>query len=80
VFGLDQALLMKMMNTGVSETTINEYGRFDELKNSVDKAQAKAYFEQQEGGSVSAFKVNMNVGKVLQRFILAGGFDVEGAG
>ncbi|MCI5144095.1 MAG: hypothetical protein D3923_00890, partial [Candidatus Electrothrix sp. AR3] len=73
-------VLLKMMNTGVSEATINEYGRFDELKNSVDKAKAKAYFEQQEGGCVSAFKVNMKVDTLLQKFILAGGFDVDGAG
>ncbi len=80
LFDLDEAKLIKMMNTGVTETNINEYGRFDELKNSVDTAQAKAYFEQSEGSRVSAFKVNMKVDKLLQKFILAGGFDVEGTG
>ena len=33
------------MNSGMSETSINEYGQFDDLNNTVDKYKAKAYFE-----------------------------------
>ena len=77
VFGLDVAKLNNMMNTGINESNINEYGRFDDLKNSLDKAKAKAYFEQLEGASISAFQVNMKVDKLLQAFIISGGFDLE---
>ena len=55
---------------------IPEFGRFDDLKSHVDKAQAKAHFEQQEGVAILQFKVNMKVNKLLQRFILEGGFDL----
>lgn len=33
------------MGLGLTKTNINEFGRLDELKKSVDKAKAKAYFE-----------------------------------
>jgi len=72
-----RAKLNAIMNAPVTDSNINEFGRFDALKNSVDKAKAKVYFEQREGKSLSMFKVNMNVDKLLQDFILSGGFDLE---
>lgn len=68
--------LSRMMNTGVTEANINEFGRFDDLKNCVDKAKTKAYFEEQEGAGISLFKVNMKIDKLLQDFIISGGFDL----
>jgi type I restriction enzyme R subunit len=68
--------LSRMMNAGVTEANINEFGRFDDLKNCVDKAKAKAYFEEQEGAGISLFKVNMKIDKLLQDFIISGGFDL----
>lgn len=68
--------LSKMMNTGITEANINEFGRFDELKACVDRAKAKTYFEQVEGATIPPFKVNIKVNALLQRFILAGGFDL----
>jgi len=68
--------LNKLMNTKVTECNINEFGRFDDLKNDVDKTKAKAYFEALEGKSVSSFKVNMKVDKLLKQFILSAGIDV----
>ncbi len=72
-----RAKLNAIMNTPVTDANINEFGRFDALKNSVDKAKAKTYFEQREGKSLSMFKVNMKVDKLLQDFILSGGFDLN---
>jgi len=68
--------LSRMMNAGVTEANINEFGRFDDLKGCVDKAKARAYFEELDGASISVFKVNMKVDKLLQEFILSGGFDL----
>ena len=68
--------LNALMNTGVTESNINDFGRFDALKACVDKAKAKAYFEQRDGTPISAFKVNVEVDKLLQAFIIGGGFDV----
>jgi type I restriction enzyme R subunit len=76
VLGLDEAKLRTLMSTNVTEANINEYGRFDELKNTVDKVKAKAYFENQEGTTISPPKVNIKVYKLLQDFILRGGFEV----
>jgi type I restriction enzyme R subunit len=64
------------MNAGVTATNLNEYGRFDELKNTVDKAKAKAYLEKWEGVTIPTFKVNIKIDQLLQEFILRGGFDL----
>lgn len=76
LLGLDQRKLTTMMNSGVSELNINGYGRFDDLKNTVDKAKAKAYFEELEGVAIPPFKINIKVHNLLQRFIISGGFEV----
>ena len=77
ILSLDEAKLRKIMTTGVSKTNINEYGRFDELKNTVDKAKARVYFENMEGTKIPPFKVNIRVHNLLQDFITSGGFDLE---
>lgn len=74
--GIDEDLLRRIMEQNVDEKTINEYGRLDDLKATVDKNKAKAYFEAIEGVSIPMFKVNSKVDDLLRRFILAGGFDV----
>ena len=56
---------------------INEFGRFDDLKDTVDKNKAKAYFEKLEGINIPPFKVNIRVHNLLKKFIISGGFDVE---
>lgn len=44
--GLDKKKLCNLMAAHVTEVNINEFGRFDELKASVDKSMAREYFEQ----------------------------------
>jgi len=70
--------LNHMLNTEVTEANINEFGRFDEIKNCVDKLKAKTYFEGKklEGERITAFKVNMKTDKLLQVFIFHGGVDL----
>jgi len=68
--------LSRLMNTGVTEANINEFGRFDDLKNCVDKSKAKAYFEKLEGTSISVFHGNRKTSELLQRFIISGEFDL----
>ena len=64
------------MPSGLTSININEYGRFDELKNTVDKNKAKAYFEKLEGTTIPPFKVNIKVHNLLQKFIIEDGFDM----
>ena len=75
--GIDRSLLVEMMGLDLSESNINEFGRFDKLKASVDKSTAKAYFEKIEDASVPLFKVNVKATDLLRRFILEGGFDLD---
>jgi type I restriction enzyme, R subunit len=74
--GLDETKLRGMMGIGLSEASINEFGRFDELKDTVDRAKAKAYFEGLGGSAIAPFQVNIRVHELLQKFILNGGFDI----
>jgi type I restriction enzyme R subunit len=77
LFGLDETKLRNIMIANVTEKNLNDYGRFDELKNTVDKIKAKAYFERAEGISLPPFKVNIKTQSLLQKFILDDGFDVQ---
>ena len=75
--GIDGELLATMAALDLAESNINEFGRFDDLKDSVDKARAKAFFEQKEGKTLPLFKVNTRAAALLKKFILEGGFDID---
>ena len=77
LFGLDNEKLKEMINLNVTESNINDYGRFDDLKNSVDKEKAKAYFEEIEGCTLPLPKVNIKVHNLLKDFILKGGYEIK---
>lgn len=75
--GVDGKLLTNMVKLDWTGLNINEYGRFDKLKDSIDIVRAKAFFEQKTGKSLSEFKVNVLAADLLERFILKGGFDID---
>jgi len=77
IFGLDTSLLKEIMTAKVNETNIDEYGRFTALEHSVDKEKARNYFRALEGRSIPDFQINVKVHKLLQDFILNGGYDIE---
>lgn len=77
IFGLDQEKLENMMSLKLTEANMNEFGRFDELKNTVDKGKAKAFFEGKEQSKLNPPKVNIRTDKLLREFILSGGFEIE---
>ena len=60
----------------LNTTNINEFGRYDDLKKTVDKVKAKAYFEKLEGVKIIPPKVNVKVDNLLREFILSGGFEI----
>jgi len=66
-----------MMDLKLTEANINEYGRFDRLKDTADKAKARTFFEGQKGERISPPKINILLDKLLRLFLLEGGFDVE---
>ena len=71
--GLDGSKLQALLDSAVTEENINEFGRFDELKSTVDKEIAKVYFETLEGGSITMLKTNMKVDAALRAFVLSNG-------
>jgi len=68
--GLDENLLITLMGDNVNENNLNNFGRFDALKDTVDKNKAKAYFEKQDGVAIPPFNLNMRIAKFLKQFIL----------
>ena len=68
--GLNEAKLRELMSRQVTDATINEFGLYDELKETVNKTKAKAYFESIENATIPAFKVNIRVDSLLRQFIL----------
>jgi len=74
--GVKESKLRDFMNLHVIENNINEFGRFDKLKASVDRSIAKAYFDKVEDTDIPLRKVQMKVDDALRRFVLLGGFDL----
>lgn len=75
--GLNEKMLRKLLAQHITEDDINEFGRFDALKATVDKARAKAYFEALTGSKLPIPKVNIKVDNLLRDFIFKGGFDID---
>lgn len=76
VIGVDVTMLRKFMKLFVTEDNINEFGRFDKLKKSINKDKAKEYFEKVEGSTIPLRKVNMKIDSLLRKFVLCGGFEL----
>jgi type I restriction enzyme R subunit len=77
LFGLDEDKLRYMMNSKITEANINEYGRFDDLKETIDKDKAKKYFEEIEGKPIPQFRVNIKAQNLLREFLISGGFEID---
>ncbi|WP_145521413.1 type I restriction endonuclease subunit R [Yersinia aldovae] len=69
--GLDKERLMALMADSVNDKNLNDFGRFDALKNSVNTAKARIYFEKQDGVTIPLFKLNIRIEQFLKQFILA---------
>ena len=76
-FGLNEDLLRQMISVRTDEATINEYGRLDALKSSVDPQKARMFFETKEGKKLPTPKINIKLDKMLRDFIINGGFEIN---
>jgi type I restriction enzyme R subunit len=72
--GVDVGKLNALMAAKVTEANLNEYGRFDDLKATIDKQKAKAYLESTTGETLSPARVNIRAASLLRDFVLRGGF------
>ena len=70
--GLDEKKLRNLVNSNVDDSNINEFGRFDDLKSTIDINKAKEYFEKIENKEIQIFEVNLKIDKLLRKFIIDG--------
>lgn len=77
--GVDQAKLIALMSSHVTPANLNEYGRFDALRETVDMQKAQSYFEGLEGKPLTISRVRSKVSALLSAFILEGGIELKKA-
>lgn len=75
--GVDKQKLKSLLLLKLTPANINEFGRYDALKETIDKAKARSYFERIEGTKIIPPKVNMKADALLRDFILKGGFHIK---
>ena len=75
VIGVNENALRRFLAYHVNVNNINEYGRFEKLKQEVDLDIAQKYFESKEGAPIPRRKIHPKVDKVLRDFILYGIFE-----
>ena len=68
--GVDADLLRTMLAVHVDEPHLNEYGRFDDVVDSVNLDAAADYFRQQMGKKLSRFKIRMAIDRLLREYVL----------
>ena len=73
--GLDEKKLRNLVNSNVDDSNINEFGRFDDLKRTIDINKAKEYFEKIEKKEIQIFEVNLKIDKLLRKFIIEGSLE-----
>jgi type I restriction enzyme, R subunit len=74
--GIDENKLRNFINLNLSEENLNEYGRFDTLKNFVNVDTARKYFEEKEQKQIPLFQLNIKIDDILRNFIISGGFEI----
>jgi type I site-specific deoxyribonuclease, hsdR family len=74
--GISEKMLSDMLRENITEDNLNEYGRFDALKETVDRNKAQDYFSKIEGETLPPFMVNNRIEKLLTDFIFSGGFAI----
>ena len=77
IFGLNESKLRAFMSYNISAKSINEFGKFDDLKSSIDLTKARIYFEEIEKIKLSIPEIHMKIDSFLRKFILQGGFEIQ---
>jgi len=76
-FGVDEKQLRDIMNLNITKGTLNEFGRFDKLKETVDKGVAKDYLEETLDRKLKVHEANRITSNVLKDFIIEDGFNLN---
>lgn len=70
--GINGDMLRRILDAHVTEQTLNEYGRFDDLMDATDLTRAKDYYDSAKGKPVSKFIVRRSLNSLLRDYILTG--------
>ncbi len=77
LLGVKESLLSELLSSHLTKEKLNEFGRFHDLLNSVDKNKARDYFSKLEKKPLPPFVVSNKAEKLLTDFVLSGGFDIS---
>jgi len=69
-FGIKKDKLTELIDAEPNENTLNEYGRFDALKETVDENLAATYFDNIHEPEPKLFRRRMKVATILKEYIL----------
>ena len=76
-FGLDESKLREIISLKLTESNINEYGRFDSLKETIDMTKVRAFFEGRQCGNISPPQIRIQLDETLRQFLFKGIFNEE---
>ena len=76
-FGIDEYKLRNIMISTTSEANLNEFGKYEELLDTVNLEQSKATLEKMYGRELKTYEINLKVDELLRKFILEDGFDID---
>lgn len=75
--GVDETILREMLDLNITKVNINEYGRFDKLRETINRKQAKEYMEIQLEDKLKPYEVSIKTDNLLRDFLLDSGFDID---
>lgn len=75
-FGYEEEHIISMLDSHVSEANLNDFGRFDALKDTVDTRKARSYFAAVDGKPIPTFRARNRSDALLKEFLLEGGMDI----
>lgn len=70
--GIDEGQLRFMVELNLDEGHINEYGRYEELMNTLDIEKARAFFEKREKTPVTKRQAKIKADFIIRKFITEG--------
>ncbi len=68
--GLDEDALRKISESHPTSATLNNYGTFDALADSVDRVKARAFIEEIKGEAIQPRNLNREIYSLLRKFLL----------
>ncbi|MCD8307539.1 MAG: HsdR family type I site-specific deoxyribonuclease [Clostridia bacterium] len=75
-FGVDEDKLRDLVNLHLNESNINEFSRFDKLRETADPQLQYEYFKAHSDGKMSKIRARSLFDSLLRRFIIQGGIEI----